>query len=260
MAHPHGSSIPVEGITTARGLFRRVRAEVALRQATGSDWRSVVDDLRSLTPSLWRSLDARERQRFIRHLLPRWDVHRHRVAPQIDDQLHEARRARQLVVVAGRILDLARRDGMTAVSFRRRGAAAAETVCVRRVINCTGPSRDIRTSSSDLVQSLLARGIGRPGPLGLGLDVGDSGALISQDGQEQDRICAIGPLLRERLWETTAVRELRTQALDLAHKLLPSARTEEPFREIATNPPASTPLSAQADLPAVGYAPLHYCI
>jgi uncharacterized NAD(P)/FAD-binding protein YdhS len=218
--HPKSLSAPVEEVTTARGLLRWVRSEAALCQTGGGDWRSVVDALRPLTHSLWRALNQVERQRFIRHLACRWDVHRHRVAPQIDDQLHEARRAGRLVVLAGRVVALARRDGMTEVSFRRRGSAAAETVWVRRVINCTGPARDIRAGSSDLVQSLIARGIGRPGPLALGLDVGDSGALIDQDGREQHRILAIGPLLKERLWETTAARELRTQALDLARKLV----------------------------------------
>src|SRR5262249_25735072 len=179
---------------------------------------------------------------------------------QIDDQLHEARRAGQLIVLAGRVLDLARSDGMIEVSFRRRGAAAAETVCVRRVINCTGPARDIRAGSSDLVRSLIARGIGRPGPLALGLDVGDSGALISQDGREQDRILAIGPLLKERLWETTAVRELRTQALDLARKLLEPARAEEPVTAETTSPAPSTPMSMDGDPLTVEHIQIHYYI
>ena len=43
--------------------------------------------------------------------------------------------------------------------------------------------------------------------------------LIGRDGREDQRIYAIGPLLKERLWETTAVRELRVQALELARRL-----------------------------------------
>jgi uncharacterized NAD(P)/FAD-binding protein YdhS len=67
---------------------------------------------------------------------------------------------------------------------------------------------------------MIARGIGRPGPLALGLDVSDSGALIDRDGREQDKVYAVGPLLKERLWETTAVRELRVQTLELARRLM----------------------------------------
>ena len=75
--------------------------------------------------------------------------------------------------------------------------------------------RDVRLGSSSLLRSLIKRGIGRPGPLALGLDVSESGALIGQDGREHDQIYAIGPLLKERLWETTAVRELRVQTMEL---------------------------------------------
>ncbi len=102
------------------------------------------------------------------------------------------------------------------MSVRRRGAADPETICVRRVINCTGPARDVTLGSSSLLRSLIARGIGRPGPLALGLDVSDSGALVGKDGRDQNQIYAVGPLLKERLWETTAVRELRVQTLELA--------------------------------------------
>ena len=216
---PH-IAISADSGATARGLLRHVRSEVAVCQAQGNDWRSVVDSLRPVTQTLWRSLGDRERARFVRHLAPRWDVHRHRVAPHIDDVLQDARRSGRLVVVAGRVLSLADRNGTIELSFRRRGAPEAESLYVHRVINCTGPARDVRLGSSNLLRSLIARGIGRPGPLALGLDVADSGALVRQDGGEHDRIYAIGPLLKERLWETTAVRELRSQTLELARRLI----------------------------------------
>jgi len=217
--HPH-IPIPSETEATARNLLRRLRSEVALRQAQGSDWRSVVDALRPVTQTIWRCLGTSERARFVRHLAPRWDVHRHRVAPQIDEMLQASRRDGTLVVVAGRVVSLAERDGSIEVSVRRRGAPTAESLLVRRVINCTGPARDVRVGPSSLLRSLIARGIGRPGPLALGLDVAASGALIRRDGYERDEIFAIGPLLKERLWETTAVRELRTQTVELARNLL----------------------------------------
>jgi uncharacterized NAD(P)/FAD-binding protein YdhS len=90
------------------------------------------------------------------------------------------------------------------------------------VINCTGPSRDVRKDAPALIRSLLDRGIGRSGPLALGLDVAASGALIGVRGGVSARIFALGPMLKEGLWETTAVRELRCQARDLARHLVDS--------------------------------------
>ena len=82
----------------------------------------------------------------MRHLAPRWDVHRHRVAPQIDDLLQARDAIGRLVVVAGRIVSLAERNGTIEMSFRRRGAPEAETLLVHRVINCTGPARDVASA------------------------------------------------------------------------------------------------------------------
>ncbi len=88
----------------------------------GSDWRPVVDSLRPVTQTLWRSLGNTERARFVRHLAPRWDVHRHRVAPQIDELLQAKRQSGRLIVVAGRVLSVANDSDTIEMSVRRRGA------------------------------------------------------------------------------------------------------------------------------------------
>jgi uncharacterized NAD(P)/FAD-binding protein YdhS len=67
---------------------------------------------------------------------------------------------------------------------------------------------------------LIARGVTRTGTLSLGLDTTDTGAVVRQDGRAHTRLFAIGPLLKDQLWETTAVRELRAQAHELARRLL----------------------------------------
>lgn len=217
---PHFSMASAGAALTARGLLRRIRADAASWQADGGDWRSVVDSVRPVAQSVWGSLGDRERRRFLRHVASRWDVHRHRLAPEIDDAIQMATRSGQLKVIAARIRDFRRENGGVALSLQRRGGDDFETLHVRRVINCTGPGRDIRAGSSLLLRSILDGGIGRAGPLALGLEVTASGALVRADGLPHANLFAIGPLLKERLWETTAVRELRSQALDLARRLL----------------------------------------
>ncbi|MFT3976399.1 MAG: FAD/NAD(P)-binding protein, partial [Sphingomonas bacterium] len=44
-------------------------------------WRNAVDELRRFTQTMWAQADAGERGRFLRHLRPWWDIHRHRLAP-----------------------------------------------------------------------------------------------------------------------------------------------------------------------------------
>jgi uncharacterized NAD(P)/FAD-binding protein YdhS len=212
-----------EAPLTARALLKSVRLEASRCQAEGGDWRSVVDGIRPVAQSLWRSLGSGERQRFVRHLAPRWDVHRHRVAPEIDALLQALLGEERLVVIAGRVLAMEERGEQMRLTFQRRGESRTEQLVVSRVINCTGPARDIRLTSSRLLNWLLTEGSVRPGPLALGLDVSETYALIRADGRIHDRLFAIGPLLKEHLWETTAVRELRSQAAALAARLLASA-------------------------------------
>lgn len=205
---------------TARGLLRSVRVEAAVCQAEGGDWRSVVDGIRPVAQTLWRSLPGGERQRFVRHLASHWDAHRHRVAPQIDAMVQDRLRDGGLSVIAGRVVDAEDRGDRLVLQVRRRGHARVESITAGLVVNCTGPARDIRESSSRLLQALFHTGVVRPGLLALGLDADDRGALFRSDGQVHERLFAIGPLLKDQLWETTAVRELRVQAAELANRVL----------------------------------------
>jgi uncharacterized NAD(P)/FAD-binding protein YdhS len=220
---PHFSMAPAGAAPTARGLVRRLRADAEAWQADGGDWQSVVDSVRPVAQSLWGSLGDRERRRFLRHVASRWDVHRHRLAPAIDDAIQDSRRSGQFEVIAARVRGFCHENGGVTVCLQRRGCDESETLRVRRVINCTGPGRDIRACTSPLLRSILDGGIGRSGPLALGLEVTGSGALVRADGLPHVNLFAVGPLLKERLWETTAVRELRSQALELARGLLASS-------------------------------------
>jgi uncharacterized NAD(P)/FAD-binding protein YdhS len=108
------------------------------------------------------------------------------------------------------------------VFVRRDGTGASERLQVDRVINCTGPALDLRTVDEALLGSLFASGDARPGPLGFGLDHDSRGALIGSDGRSSPQLFALGPVLKGRLWETTAIPEIRAQALELADQLAAS--------------------------------------
>jgi len=224
VGHPSPRFAPAETPATARALLRMVRSEVDRLRAEGGDWRAVVDGLRPLTQDLWRSLSQDERRRFLRHLATRWDAHRHRIAPEIEQKIVDAMRDGRLEIIAGRIRKVEEKGDVLAMSLTRRGRREVEVRPFARVINCTGPARDIRASASPLIRSLLDRGIARPGPLSLGLDATPAGSLIDARGGASDRVFAMGPMLKEGLWETTAVPELRSQAQALAARLVGAAR------------------------------------
>ena len=66
-------------------------------------WRTAVDGLRPHTQTLWRSLPPEERSRLIRHALRYWEVHRHRMAPEVAARIGALQARGWLIVTPGRV-------------------------------------------------------------------------------------------------------------------------------------------------------------
>lgn len=204
---------------TARGLLRALRAEIRTAAAKGIDWREVVTSLRHDTPALWRSLAEIERERFLRHLRPYWETHRHRAAPEAATTIAELVARTELVIHAGRVLSF--HEDTTGVDVRIAVRGAGErTIRVARVVNCTGPETDLRRVDDPFVRRLVADGLVRPDALGLGLDTRPDGAIVGDDGRVTERLWLVGPLRKGQLWENTAVPELRAEARAMALRLV----------------------------------------
>ena len=229
----HGPAAPIElgpGIgaapATALGLSRAVRAEVDRIVDAGGDWRSVVDALRPRTQGLWAGLPVVERARFLRHVRPYWDVHRHRAAPHVAALIDEMRARGQLVVHAGRLVDVVDRPDQGGrppsadVTIRERRTGSPLTLTVERIVNAIGPGGDIRTSGEPVLEGMLKAGLASADPLGLGMRTAGNGALLDRDGQASAVLFTLGSPRRADLWESTAVPELRVQAAQLAAALL----------------------------------------
>jgi uncharacterized NAD(P)/FAD-binding protein YdhS len=209
----------VDGPATALAYLRAVRGHVRALAASGVDWRDVLVALRPLTPLLWQRLDERERGRFLRHLRPYWEVHRHRAAPRPAALLERMGKDGELQVIAGRLVAIDSADGGLAVRLRRRGAHDHERMTCGAVVNCTGPCTDVRNLDEPLMNALRWHRLIRADRHGLGVDVGADGALIDARGGASSVFFAVGPLLRGRDWEATAVPELRTHAAQVATRL-----------------------------------------
>src|ERR1700722_20306621 len=166
--------------------------------------------MRPVTVELWRGLPPRERDRFLRHLRPYWDVHRHRMAPDVADAFEAMLAEGAVEVVRGRLATIERRGDGAVVCWRPRGGTDARTLTVQRVIFATGvPASDER---DPLIASLAAQGLARIEPNGLGLAVDETLQLVGADGQVTPFLWALGPIVRGMFWECTAVPDIRVQA------------------------------------------------
>ena len=212
--HVSPAVAPLEWVPPARlrDLVRAVREQ--------SPWRAAVDGLRPHSVGLWRGLSDAEQRRFLRHLRPWWDVHRHRIAPRVAARIDAMRESGRLEIAAGRIAKVEADE----VTIARRGGGELRRR-FHAVINCTGPEGSIGRIEDPLIASLLASGRARPDRLGLGLEV-DSGTRVAGSGSSP-ALYAIGPLSKGAFWEIVAVPDIRGQAAAVARALLRDAGSTE---------------------------------
>jgi uncharacterized NAD(P)/FAD-binding protein YdhS len=205
--------------TSLAQLLARVRWEVRRAAARGVDWRGVIDSLRPITAELWRGLPSQERQRFLRHLRPYWDVHRHRCAQPVADALDALRESGYLQTRRGRIVGMQFRGAEVEVAFRARGAEEADTLIVQRVINATG-LQSACDADSAVVRALCGRWLARFDPLQFGLDVSETLEVVAADGRVTPNMWALGPIVRGMFWECIAVPDIRVQAAQVARAVV----------------------------------------
>jgi len=219
LPHRHGAQepfAPIEERPEARAsrLLHavRVRAEVV-------GWRNAVDELRRFTQPLWRDADHPTRSRFLRHLRPWWDVHRHRLAPEVAERIARMRESGRLTVMAAATRVAEEQDGHIAVTVKKRGESSSERLRFRRAINCTGPQGNLAAARDPLLRQLTASGAIRPDALLIGIDVDAQSRTIAAHGVRNDNLYAIGPMTRGEFWEIVAVPDIRQQVWALARRL-----------------------------------------
>lgn len=219
----HAAGAPPERREDApAGLTSRLVGEVRARGAA-IGWRHAVDELRPFSQSVWREASLAERGRFMRHLRPWWDIHRHRIAPEVAARIEAMIARGQLRVAAGKIVSVDPGETGARVEWRPRGEDRAERAEVARIINCTGPEGDLPRSPEPLLRGLLARGTIRPGPNGLGIDVDPDMRALDGSGAAQRRLWAVGPMTRGALWEIVAVPDIRAQVREVAGRITAAA-------------------------------------
>jgi uncharacterized NAD(P)/FAD-binding protein YdhS len=212
-SHADFQPAPVDAAQVPNGslgaLWRWLR-----RRSAEVGWRAAVDSLRPHSHSLWQSLDEEQQRRFLRHARPWWDVHRHRIAPQVAHTIARAIGEGRLEVMAGRIVSARMTGERIDVEIRRRGAATAQTFQFAYAFNCTGPLHAIARTRDPLLRSLFDSGAVKADGLGIGLEVDERSRA---EGGE--RLWALGPLTKGRYWEIVAVPDIRDQAAAVAEDI-----------------------------------------
>lgn len=189
------------------------------RSLHGRGWGEAMDALRPFVMDLWQAADRDQRRRFLRHLRPWWDVHRHRTAFHVGVAIQGMIDGGRLEVAAGKLARATTRSGRVQVDWRERRAEAERSTIVDHLVVCTGPAFDLARTSDPLIGALFRRGAARADPLRLGLDTSVDCRIIDGDGRSSERLFAMGPLTRGAFWEIVAMPDIRQQAQALADDL-----------------------------------------
>jgi uncharacterized NAD(P)/FAD-binding protein YdhS len=190
----------------------------AFRQALAADvqWRDLIDAFRPSSHSMWAALSLKDKRRFLRHLKPYWEVHRHRVPVQSLDTVRSLIAADRLNLKRARVVSVSKIENQYWLNSKDRlGPFDA-------VFDCRGLWSNITNLKNPLLDSLVTAGIASYDELGLGLCCSSNGEL-----RGAANIFTLGSLRRGELWETTAVREIRSQAEAIAQTIVHSLVIEK---------------------------------
>jgi uncharacterized NAD(P)/FAD-binding protein YdhS len=209
---PPGADLADLGL---KKLLALMEQHCARLRELGANPAIIVDKMRPHTQRIWQRFTLEERLEFAKHHAARWNVLRHRIAPEIHAQVATAQLTGQLQVHAAGIERVEPDGGQMRVHLR-----GGKTLTGDLVINATGPHAKFTATNSVLLQNLIRSGLVTPDDMDMGARADADHTLIGSDGRRSEILLALGPLLRGTLWETIAVPELRGQAQRVAETLL----------------------------------------
>lgn len=206
---------------TALSLLRRVRAAVASDAALGLPWQATLDNVRRDGAAIWAALPLSERTRLVHRLRVWWDVHRFRIAPQVEAVLDRLMAEDRLRIRAGRLNGIEADEAGLIVTWTPKGRTSRREV-FDRVILTTGPAHDRIIAGSPLLTSAEAQGLLRADTLGLGLDVTDGCRAVGGTGAPVPGLWIAGPLARGHVGELMGIPEVTAHAELVAGRLAES--------------------------------------
>jgi uncharacterized NAD(P)/FAD-binding protein YdhS len=196
----------------ATSLMRHVRRAVADDAARGQSWHAVFDCLRADGAKIWDNLDPSSRSRFLRHLRALWDVHRFRVAPQVQEVIERWTQRGILSHQAARLVTAVERERGIDVTIRPRGSSAFETRQFDRIVVTTGPAHESIVRKNPVLSAMAETGQIAPDRLGLGLAVTDGCRAVESSGAASNSMFVAGPLARGCVGELMGLPEVTRHA------------------------------------------------
>jgi len=178
----------------------------------GDNYRQAVDSLRPITENIWRAFSVAEREEFLRTDGSIWFKRRHRIAPDVAENLDAQIAAGRISVIKGNVSGVEVTHDSVALTLDNGECYQGEylALCIGRDYRLTDP----------LTTNLVGQGKSSRGPLDMGLSVDVStGRLQHADGSPYENVYALGPLRSGEAFESSAIPEISKQAWLIAERI-----------------------------------------
>jgi len=204
---------------SVRLLSKRIRE--AIRDAAIFDlsWHAVIDAVRAQGRQIWTNLPVEERKRLVRHLRPFWDVHRFRIAPQVEASVNGAIASGQLDVLAASVGAVCYNGTKIRTVLRlahQRGTLIRD---FDAVVVTTGPAHGAVIESQPYLAGLSADGLIEADPARLGIACDDHARATGAAGEATPGLYVAGPLARGTFGELMGLPQVSEHAALVASEV-----------------------------------------
>ncbi|EPE94637.1 hydroxyacylglutathione hydrolase [Rhizobium grahamii] len=205
-------------VHSATVLLRSVRQTIEAAKAAGLTWHPVIDQVRGHGHALWKNLPIAERCRIVRHVRPYWDVHRFRIAPQVEEVLERAIAQGRMEVLAASVGRVEREGEVINVELKRRRALPLQK-SYDAVVVTTGPAHGGILESQAWLARLRDQSHLQLDPAGLGIACSEQSEAVAADGRPDPSLLISGPLARGTFGELMGLPQITEHAAFVAAEL-----------------------------------------
>ena len=214
--HPAEGDFVSAPARQASGLLSRVRKAVRAAQVEGRGWHPVLEAVRLQGQQIWAALDPAARRRLVRHARAYWDVHRFRLAPQVEALLDAKLADGSLTLRKARLGGVRADDGGLDVDL---GAGFER---FDRIVLATGPAHSDILGAEPYLRGLRDGGAVAPDDYGFGLNTSRDGRAIGADGDASPTLFVAGPLARGTFGELMGLPAVAIHARLIAAEIAAS--------------------------------------
>ncbi len=215
---PYGDFVS-KPITHASEVLRRIRQALRAARQQGLDWHPVLDAVRAQGQQIWQNLPVVERRRIARLARTYWDVHRFRIAPQVESVLDQAVESGQLNILAASVAAAAIEGQEIVVDLKQRGLDAQHRITVDAIVVTTGPAHGSILQSQPFLATLEEAGVLTPCATGLGIACDLHARAIGADGSAERSLFIAGPLARGAFGELMGLPQVTEHAVFVAREV-----------------------------------------